>query len=347
MHVLVTGGAGFIGSHIVDALVDRGDQVTALDAFLPAAWGPDPQPPGYLNPAARLVRGDVRDIGLVTDLLSDVHAVCHQAAMVGLGADIGDITEYTSVNDVGTAVILKAMAAVGTRHLVLASSMVVYGEGGYACFEHGPMSPGPRAASALNRGQFEPTCPACGRILDSAPVTEDTPPDPRNVYAATKTAQEYLATSWARVTGGRATRLRYHNVYGPRMPHDTPYAGVASIFRSSLEHAQEPQVYEDGGQTRDFVHVRDVATANLAALDAAEPGAFNVASGTPRTVGEMAIALAEEFGGPAPVVTGRYRLGDVRHIVASPTQAEKMLGFRASVSFADGMREFAHTELRA
>jgi dTDP-L-rhamnose 4-epimerase len=166
------------------------------------------------------------------------------------------------------------------------------------------------------------------------------------VYASTKAAQEYLATSWARVTGGCATRLRYHNVYGPRMPRDTPYAGVASIFRSALERGDAPAVYEDGGQMRDFVHVRDVAAANLAALDAAVPGAFNVASGTPRTVGEMATVLAADFGGLAPVITGQYRLGDVRHVVASADRAGDALGFQAKVDFVAGMHEFAHAELR-
>lgn len=346
MHVLVSGGAGFIGSHVVDALVSRGDQVTVLDALLPTAWGKGAVPPQYLNPGARLVIGDVRDVSLVAALLPGVDAVCHQAAMVGLGVDIGDIAEYTSINDLGTAVMLQAMAAAETPQLVLASSMVVYGEGRYVCAEHGTVRPRPRAAVDLDAGHFEPPCPMCGRAVDWAAVSEEAALDPRNVYASTKAAQEYLATSWARVTGGCATRLRYHNVYGPRMPRDTPYAGVASIFRSALERGDAPAVYEDGGQMRDFVHVRDVAAANLAALDAAVPGAFNVASGTPRTVGEMATVLAADFGGLAPVITGQYRLGDVRHVVASADRAGDALSFQAKVDFVAGMHEFAHAELR-
>jgi dTDP-L-rhamnose 4-epimerase len=186
-------------------------------------------------------------------------------------------------------------------------------------------------------------------------VPEDAPLDPRNTYAASKVATEHLAASWVRLTGGTAIGLRYHNVYGPRMPRDTPYAGVAAIFRSALERGDPPRVYEDGGQRRDFVHVTDVARANVAALRATTEtatagtggfAAYNIASGEPHTVGEMATALAEAFGGPSPVVTGGYRLGDVRHVVASPERARRELGFTAQVSFADGMREFAKAELR-
>jgi dTDP-L-rhamnose 4-epimerase len=350
MHVLVTGGAGFIGSHVVDALTGRGDQVTVLDALLPAAWGhvaAAAEQPHHVAEAARFVRGDVRDGALVTELLSDVDAVCHQAAMVGLGVDVGDIADYAAVNDYGTAVLLRAMAGAGVARLVLASSMVVYGEGGYRCPRHGAVRPGPRLPEDLAAGRFEPPCPTCGAALAWQLVGEDAPLDPRNAYAATKTAQEHLASAWARSTGGLVTALRYHNVYGPRMPRDTPYAGVASIFRSALERGDPPRVFEDGGQTRDFVHVRDVAAANLAALDAEQPGAFNIASGSPHTVGDMAAALAAAVGGPKPVVTSDYRLGDVRHVVASSDRAAAALGYRAVVDFADGMREFATAPLRS
>lgn len=346
MHVLVTGGAGFIGSHIVDGLLDRGERVTVLDALLPAAWGAAAAPPAYLDSRAQLVVGDVRDADTVSALLPGVDVVSHQAAMVGLGLDIGDIADYTSVNDLGTAVLLRAMAAAGTPRLVLAGSMVVYGEGRYRCPAHGIVRPGPRVVADLDAGHFEPPCPRCGAALSWAPVPEDAPVDPRGVYAATKTAQEHLAWSWARATGSVATSLRYHNVYGPRMPRDTPYAGVASIFRSSLESGAAPRVFEDGCQVRDFVHVRDVAAANLRALDAAEPGAFNIGSGIPHTVGEMAAALADAFGGPSPVVTGDYRLGDVRHVVASPDRAREVLGYEARVAFSAGMTEFATAPFR-
>jgi dTDP-L-rhamnose 4-epimerase len=235
--------------------------------------------------------------------------------------------------------------------LVLASSMVVYGEGRYDCPEHGPVRPSARRRSDLEAGRFEPSCPVCGRPLSWGAVGENAPMDPRNTYAATKVAQEHLAASWAAAVGGAAVALRYHNVYGPGMPRDTPYAGVAAIFRSALEAGAAPRVFEDGGQQRDFVHVTDVAEANLLALDAGMPDgtlrAYNVASGDPHTVGEMAVALSAAFGGPVPVVTGEYRVGDVRHVVASPVRARTELGFEARVRFEDGMGEFARAPLRA
>ena len=244
--------------------------------------------------------------------------------------------------------LLRALAASGFGGpFVLASSMVVYGEGGYRCTEHGAVAPPPRSAEDLDAGRFEPPCPRCGRSLMAMAVPEDAPLDPRNVYAATKVAQEHLCAAFARETGATVTALRYHNVYGPRMPRDTPYAGVASIFRSALAAGRAPRVFEDGGQRRDFVHVRDVAAANVIALEAVSRGAFNVASGTPRTVGEMADALARAIEGPPPEVTGEWRAGDVRHVFASPKRAATVLGFRAEEDFEAGMREFATAELRA
>ena len=344
MHILVTGGAGFIGSHIVTTLADAGHRVRVLDLLSPevhpAGW------PAHLDPRAERIQGDIRD--LPAGALDGIDAVCHQAAIVGLGLDLQDLPSYVSTNDLGTAVVLAAMAREDIDRLVLASSMVVYGEGRYACRDHGVSRPRPRRESDLRAGRFEPGCPTCSAPMSWEAVPEDAATDPRSVYAATKLAQEHLAASWARGTGGTAVALRYHNVYGPHMPKDTPYAGVASIFRSSAARGDAPQVFEDGAQMRDFVHVRDVARANLLALTtAAEPGAltaYNVASGTPHTVGSVAAALAGE---KAPVITGDYRLGDVRHIVASPARAASELGFAAAIGFDEGMREFATAPLRA
>ncbi|MET8557323.1 NAD-dependent epimerase/dehydratase family protein [Streptomyces sp. NPDC004959] len=326
MRVLVTGGAGFIGSHVVEALAARGHEPVVFDVR---------EHPGH----------DVRDADAVAEALAGVDAVCHQAAMVGLGDGVRDAAEYAGRNDLGTAVLVAAMAGRGVRRLVLAGSMVIYGEGRYTCPRHGAVRPGPRAVAALDAGRFEPPCPVCGAPLEPGLVAEDAPADPRNVYAATKLTQEHLAAAWARATGGAALSLRYHNVYGPRMPRDTPYAGVASFFRSALAAGRAPRVFEDGRQRRDFVHVRDVAAANVAALEAdAEAGAltaYNTGSGTPHTVGELARALAEACGGPEPVVTGEYRLGDVRHITADSSRARAGLGWKAETGFAEGMREFA------
>jgi dTDP-L-rhamnose 4-epimerase len=347
MRTLVTGGAGFIGSHIVELLLDIGAEVRVLDVLLPAAHGEQAQPD--LPAAAEFVRGDVRDAATVRSCLDGVDAVCHQAAMVGLGVDVGDLPDYVGCNDLGTAVLLREMAATGVRRLVVASSMVVYGEGHYRCERDGPVRPGPRAETDLAAGRFEPRCPGCGGGLLMTRVPEDARLDPRNVYAATKVAQEHLSAAWARATGAEVVALRYHNVYGPRMPRDTPYAGVAAIFRSALAAGRPPRVFEDGGQRRDFVHVRDVARANVLALRA-EPAvgftAYNIASGEPHTVGEMATALAAACGGPAPEVTGDYRLGDVRHIVADSGLAGRDLGFTATVPFAAGMHELATARLR-
>ncbi|MFF8941595.1 NAD-dependent epimerase/dehydratase family protein [Streptomyces sp. NPDC014864] len=331
MRVLVTGGAGFIGSHVVEALTERGHEPVVFDVRADAG-------------------ADVRDREAVARALRGVEAVCHQAAMVGLGDGVADAAEYVSRNDLGTAVLLSAMAEAGVRHLVLAGSMVVYGEGRYECPAHAVVRPGPRAVQDLEAGRFEPRCPECGRPLTPGLVGEDAPADPRNVYAATKLTQEHLAAAWARSTGGSAVSLRYHNVYGPRMPRDTPYAGVASFFRSALARGEAPRVFEDGRQRRDFVHVRDVAAADVAALEADARGgvltAYNTGSGEPHTVGEMARALAAAYGGPEPVVTGGYRLGDVRHITADSGRLRAELGWRPRVGFADGMREFARAGLR-
>jgi dTDP-L-rhamnose 4-epimerase len=334
MRVLVTGGCGFIGSAIVDLLVAEGHDVVVLDVRA-----------GHRNAGACYVTGDVRDGGAVRAALRGVDAVSHQAAMVGLGVDFGDVRDYVSANDLGTAVLLQELHGSRSRaRLVLAGSMVVYGEGRYRCVQHGVVRPSPRTVERLDAGIYEPACDRCGRALVPEPVTEDDATDPRNVYAATKLHQEHLCRAFAREHGTDWISLRYHNVYGPRMPRDTPYAGVAAIFRSAVVRGEAPKVLEDGGQRRDFVHVRDVARANLAALCAAPGvrGAFNVASGVPHTVLDLAAAMCDAVGeGVEPDVVGGYRLGDVRHVFASPARAGDELGFHATVDFGSGVAEFA------
>ena len=345
--MLVTGATGFIGSHIVAELVAAGHEVVAFDVLL-AAVHPDPAAArARLPEGVALIEADVRDAAAVAEALGGVEAVCHQAAMVGLGVDLNDAPLYAGCNDLGTAVVLAEMARARVRRLVLASSMVVYGEGRYDCPRHGQVAAAPRREADLAAGRFEPLCPSCGDQLMPGLVDESAALDPRNVYAATKAAQEFLASAWARACGGTVAALRYHNVYGPRMPRDTPYAGVAAIFRSALAAGRAPMVFEDGGQRRDFVHVRDVAAANVAALGwtldapAGTFRAFNVGSGTPRTVGELAAGLAAATGGPPPVHTGRYRLGDVRHVTASNRRLRDELGWTPAVAWAEGLREFA------
>jgi dTDP-L-rhamnose 4-epimerase len=344
---------------VLEALVAAGHEVRGLDSLTPAVHAGKPS---YISDEHELRVADVRDQAAVDDALDGVDAVCHLAAMVGLGVSLADLPLYADVNVTGTAVLLDAMGRRGVSRLVLSSSMVVYGEGAYDCSRHGSVRPLPRAAADLESGIFEPRCPACGGELAWATVREDAVLDPRNAYATSKLAQEHLTANWARLTGGNAVALRYHNVYGPRMPRDTPYSGVAAIFRSSLESGMPPRVFEDGRQRRDFVHVRDVAECNvlgLAACSGSVSGGstvpagtvrpYNVASGTPHTIGEMATELTVAFGGGPvePIVTGDYRLGDVRHIVASPEAAAAELGFRARTGFTEGVTEFAHAPLRA
>jgi dTDP-L-rhamnose 4-epimerase len=354
VRVLLTGAAGFIGSHIAEAVTGAGHDVIGLDSYLPAAHGAGSFPSNEPSSEALTIhRVDVRDAAAVLDLLEGVDVVCHQAAMVGNGVDAADLPEYVTHNDFGTAVLLAAMHEARVSRLVLASSMVAYGEGAYTCSEHDLVDPMPRTRTDLDDGHFEPRCPHCSRELSWSTVAEDAPIAPRSIYAATKVAQEHLSHAWAIQTGGRVLALRYHNVYGPRMPRDTPYAGVAAIFRSALERGQAPAVFEDGGQTRDFVHVQDVAAANLAALEKIDEAvtvgglrAYNVCSGRPTTIGEMARILAAASAGPEPTITGDYRAADVRHVVASPERARLELGFTAQIGPEQGITSFAHAPLR-
>ena len=340
MKVLVTGGAGFIGSRVVLELLRRGHDVRVLDNLrADVHHGVAPN----LGDGVELVEADVRDADAVRAALHGRDAVVHLAAKVGLGVDLDDLPDYASSNDYGTAVLLAQMARADIARLTLASSMVAYGEGRGWCAQHGLVMPAPRQESELAAGRFEPPCPLCGQRLEPALVAEDAGLDPRNAYAASKVAQEHLSAAWARGSGSSVAAMRYHNVYGPGLPRDTPYAGVAAIFLSALRRGASPQVFEDGGQRRDFVHVDDIAAATVTAMERAGSGfrAYNVGSGAVRTVGDMADALARAVGGPAPVRTGRYRLGDVRHITADSARLRSELDWHAEVDFDDGMTQLA------
>ena len=346
MKVLVTGSAGFIGSAVVGALEADGHEVVKVDLMLAQAHGESEPPPGTHQL-------DVHDAEVWGDLVNGVDAVCHQAALVGAGVTVGDLPRYAAFNDLGTAALLAAMHRSDVRRLVLASSMVVYGEGRYVCPDHGPRTPPARDAAALDSGDFDNHCDACEAALGWELVDESARLDPRSAYAASKVAQEHYASAWARQADGAVVAMRYHNVYGPGMPRDTPYSGVAALFRSSLERGEPPQVFEDGGQMRDFVHVADVARANLAALssvvesDTGHLVAYNVCSGTPVSIGEVARLVARGRGSDLePEVTGDYRPGDVRHVVASPELARAELGFTAEIAPEQGLPEFATAPLR-
>ncbi len=325
MKVLLTGGAGFVGRAVHDQLAAAGHESRVFDRIVDR-------------------RDDVTDHDRLATAAAGCDAVVHLAAKVGLGVDICDIDEYALHNDYGTAMALRVTAEASISRFLYASSMVVYGEGRYRCAAHGLVRPPPRRRDDLDAGRFDPLCPSCGDDLSPELVAESTPLDPRNAYAATKAHGEQLAAVWSRETGGTVAALRFHNVYGPGMPRDTLYAGVASVFTDSLLRGEPPHVFEDGCQRRNFIHVSDVAAAVLAALHARLPvGLTPLNVGTPwvMTVGEMAAALSHNFGGPAPVVTGEYRLGDVRHITADCSAAERVLGWRAHIDLADGLADLS------
>jgi dTDP-L-rhamnose 4-epimerase len=345
----VTGGAGFIGSHIVDTFVEAGCDVIVIDSLNPDAHSKEPS---YLNASAQYEWLDVRLVGEHPELLENIDAVCHQASMVGLEAAFSDVAKYVAHNDLGTAALLQALDASSWRgRFILASSVVVYGEGAYRCGEHGRVHVESRKPRDLLEGRFDHVCPTCGRELAPAQLTEETPANPRSVYAATKLHQEHLCAAFGRHTGVSIAALRYHNVYGARMPENSSYCGVAATFRSALESNRSPEVYEDGLQLRDFIHVKDVARANLACLLAPDPvdGEFNVASGEPRSIGELAHALSVARGRSSPrsTVTGRFRVGDVRHVYASPNKAVARLGWRPEIPWDVGIKELACAPMRS
>ncbi|MYR04838.1 NAD-dependent epimerase/dehydratase family protein [Gordonia sp. SID5947] len=340
--VLVTGAAGFIGSRIVDVLRAADHDVVGVDALIPAAHPVDARVPDGVH------RVDVADHDAMLDLLDGIDVVCHQAAMVGAGVDASDAPRYARENDWATAQLLAAMFEAGCRRLVLASSMVVYGAGRFVDSDGVLVGRvGDRRPEDMRAGQFEHL--RDGQPLRWALTDEDTPFAPSTSYAASKCAQEHYANAWSEQTGGSVVALRYHNVYGPWMPRDTPYAGVASLFRSRLAAGLAPLVFEDGDQMRDFVHVDDVAEANRCAIETTDSAGFqalNVCSGTPISIGTVARLLSEAADGPAPEVTGGFRLGDVRHVVADPRRAHEHIGFRAAIAPEVGIPRFASEPLR-
>ena len=352
MRLLVTGGAGFIGSAVVRTALAAGWDVQVLDtAEAPGTAGGASD--GGAPDGAEYLRGDVGRAEVLDAVLPRVDVVCHLAAKVGLEQGLGDAPSYASANVLATAELVSALARHGVRGLVLASSMVVYGEGSYVHPASGrSVRPAPRRDADLAAGLFDPRDPDDGAILLPSLTSEDAPTDPRSVYALSKLAQEHLAAAWARGSGGTAIALRYHNVYGAGMPRDTPYAGVAALFASAVARGEAPHVLEDGGQRRSFVHVDDVAAATLLAAGEVAGSArggvssgsfrtFNVGGRAVQTILDVAQALTRRPGAPAPVVTGRYRAGDVRHITASSAVIAAELGWRPRVAFDEGMRDLA------
>lgn len=343
MNILVTGGAGFIGSHLVDALVERGHRVRILDALVPQVHGD--KTPEHLNPRAEFMRGDVCDPEAIERALEGVEAVFHKAAEVGVGQSMYEIRRYVGANDMGTATLLEALVKRRSqvRKLVVASSMSIYGEGAYRCESCGADAhPKLRPVSQLLERRWEVECPRCGAQLKPVPTNEDKPLFPSSVYAVSKQDQEQFCLVVGRAYEIPTVALRYFNVYGTRQALSNPYTGVCAIFSSRLLNNQPPVIFEDGEQTRDFVHVEDIVRANLLALetDKADYEAINVGTGSPISIKRVAQLLAEGLGREIePEIVAKYREGDIRHCVADITRARDLLGYEPQVTLEEGIPE--------
>jgi dTDP-L-rhamnose 4-epimerase len=343
MRVLVTGGAGFIGSHLTRALVGEGHTVRVLDVLDPQVHGSDPEWPADLPREVERVRGDVRDRDRVREALAGVDVVYHQAAVVGVGQSMYEIERYVSANTVGAAVLLEEIvrARDSVQRMIVASSMSIYGEGAYTDSEGRPVETPLRTTDQLERGEWEPA-DGSGRALRAIATPETKPLDPTSVYAVTKRDHEELFVAVGSAYGIPTVALRYFNVYGPGQALSNPYTGVAAIFSARLLNGKAPLVNEDGNQTRDLVHVSDVVRANLCALDCpiGDRPVYNVGTGRPLTIRSLAELLASHLEVPiAPEVPGRFRAGDVRHCYADVSRARTELGFESRVALEEGIGE--------
>jgi dTDP-L-rhamnose 4-epimerase len=340
--VLVTGGAGFIGSHVVELLLAQGNDVRVFDSLVEQVHlGEGPK---FVPTEAEFIRGDVRHRDALANALKGVDRVVHLAAEVGVGQSMYEISRYVDANTGGTAVLLDILANDHTsvQQIVVASSMSIYGEGSYTCGVHGSIAPRLRFEAQLRDRQWEPLCPHCGEMLAPVPTAETKPLLPTSVYAISKMDQELLCLSVGAAYDIGVVALRYFNAYGPRQALSNPYTGVAAIFSGRLLNGRAPMAFEDGQQLRDFIHVRDVARATVLALSSenAKGEAINVGVGNPLTIVEVANILARELGVDLePEVTGKYRAGDIRHCWADPTKAAALLDFSAEVSLKDGVSE--------
>jgi dTDP-L-rhamnose 4-epimerase len=343
VRVLVTGGCGFIGSHLVRTLLERGDEVAVVDSLEDQVH--DGRTP-VLASSVRFFQGTVGDADLVAKALDGVDGVVHLAAAVGVGQSMYEIRSYVEKNTLATAVFLEQLIARPTRpaRLVVASSMSIYGEGEYECREHGFVAPAPRSEEQLVARRWECICPFCGEDVTPVGTRETKPLIPTSIYAITKRDHEEMCLVTGSAYGIPTVALRFFNVYGPGQALSNPYTGVAAIFASRLLNRRAPVIFEDGLQSRDFIHVSDIVEAILRALgsDAAVGRALNVGTGRATTVNDVATLLAQGLGVEIePERTGRYRAGDIRHCYADTQRAQDLLGFRAAVSVEEGMTELA------
>lgn len=340
--ILITGGAGFVGSHLADALLEAGHEVRVLDSLSPQVH-PNGLP-SYLHKEVEFLRGDVRDRGALERALSDIDVLFHEAAAVGVGQSMYQIEEYMSCNTQATALLLQVLLdkKIPIEKLVVASSMSIYGEGQYACEEHGVIAPAPRPTEQLKARDWEVKCPKCGRWLQPVPTSEAKPLQATSVYALSKKDQEEICLLFGRTYGLPVVALRYFNIYGTRQALSNPYTGVAAIFASRLLNDKPPVIFEDGNQMRDFVSVHDVVRANLLALtsEKADGQALNIGSGNPVTIRQVAEALTKNLGKQLePEITGQYRAGDIRHCYGDISEARAALGYQPEYTFERGMAE--------
>lgn len=342
--ILVTGGAGFIGSHLVDELIRKGHRVRILDNLDPQVHGADRSVPSYLNRDAEFQRGDIRDETAVERALSGVQVVFHEAAAVGVAQSMYEIDRYVHTNSGGTATLLQAILRYKPpiEKLIVASSMSIYGEGEYECAQHGAASVNERDPVLLEKKRWEPECPTCRSALRAVPTRESKLLYPTSIYALTKKDQEEMSLIFGRNYGIPAVALRYFNVYGIRQALSNPYTGVIAIFSARYLNGKAPIVFEDGGQLRDFVHVSDVVRANVMAMEssAADGRAINVGAGNSVSVLQIAQELRQQLDKSIePEIQHTYRKGDVRHCFGNSSLAEKLLGFHAQIDFRKGMAD--------
>lgn len=342
--ILITGGAGFIGAHVTENLLSSGHRIRVLDNLTPQVHGPGRKRPNYLASGVELIVGDIRDPGTVWRALQGVDSVIHLVAAVGVGQSMYEIPEYTSVNNLGTAVLLKHLTAFRVRRLVVASSMSLYGEGLYRARDGTIVENVERTLSGIRRGEWELRTPA-GETLEPVATPETKTPCLNSVYALSKFDQEQMCLMIGRAYGIPVVALRFFNVYGPYQALSNPYTGVLAIFAARLLNGKKPLINEDGYQRRDFVNVADVAAACRLALsvESAAGCVFNIGSGQSFTVREVAARLAKVLGKEHlhPQITGKYRTGDIRHCFADITRARKMLGYSPKVSFEKGLAQLA------
>lgn len=346
MRALITGGAGFIGTHLSRRLLAEGLEVVVLDAFTPQVHGDNRDLAPDLRGAVRLVRGDIRDEAALRRALAGVEAVVHLAAETGTGQSMYEVARYSEVNLQGTAQLMDLLVNDPdrrVRHLVVASSRAVYGEGRYRCPLDGVVFPPARSRVALALGRFEPACPVCGLPLDRLPTTEDTPPAPTSFYGLTKLVQEKMGLLFGGTLGISTHALRYQNVFGPGQSLQNPYTGILAIFSGLARSGETLRIFEDGLESRDFVHVRDVVEATWRALntEAPEPVALNVGSGVATTVAEVAEGIVRHLGSRSRIqVTGEFRIGDIRHNTADLTRVREQLGFTPTTAFQEDLEAF-------